>query len=126
MTTVLALTLTLSISAYTPGANRISGGRIMADGRAPFAGAFACPAHVPLGSRVTLLGRARDRAERLGLPTDGVCADRFHRRHSAGHLDICIPSGYDDTTDAERLRRAFAWGRVRGQVRIDIATGGNP
>lgn len=124
--TALVLTITLSISAYTPGANLISGGRIMADGRAPFAGAFACPEHVPLGSRVTLLGRARDRAKALGLPTDGVCADRFHPRYSAGHLDICIPPGYDDMTNAERLRRAFAWGRVRGQVRIDIATGGNP
>lgn len=119
--TAFVLTLTLSISAYTPGANRISGGSSMADSRAPFAGAFACPAHVPLGSRVTLLGAVRDRAEALGLPTDGVCADRFHRRYSAGHLDICIPPGYDDMTDAERLRRAFAWGRVRGEVRIDTA-----
>lgn len=119
MTTVLALTLTLSISAYTPSANRISGGRIMADGRAPFAGAFACPSSIPFGSRVTLLGDAHDRAEQLGLPTTGVCADRFHQRYDAGHLDICIPPGYDDMTDTERLRRAFTWGRVRGQVRIE-------
>lgn len=126
MTTVLALTLTLSISAYTPGANRISGGSVMADGRTPFAGAFACPAHVPLGSRVTLLGRARDRAQRLGLPTDGVCTDRFHPRYSAGHLDVCIPHHYAGLNDAGRLQLAYAWGRVRGHVRIDIATGGNP
>lgn len=119
MMIVAAITLTLSISAYTPGANRISGGSVMADGRAPFAGAFACPASIPFGSRVTLLGAARDRAERLGLPTDGVCADRFHRRYSADHLDICIPPGYDDMIDIERLRRAFTWGRMRGQVRFD-------
>lgn len=116
---IAVLTLTLSISAYTPGANRISGGRIMANGRAPFAGAFACPSSIPFGSRVTLLGAVRERAERLGLPTDGVCADRFHSRYSAGHLDVCIPPGYDDMTDAERLRRAFIWGRARGQVRIE-------
>lgn len=124
LTAALVLTLTLSISAYTPGANRISGGRIMANGRAPHAGAFACPRHVPLGSRVELVGPARERAERLGLPTDGVCADRFDRRYNTGHLDICIPRGYAGLDNAGRLRLAYAWGRVTGQVRV--TQGGTP
>lgn len=115
----LVLTLTLSISAYTPGANRISGGRIMADGRAPFAGAFACPRGIPFGTRVTLLGHAAERATELGLPTTGTCADRFARRYNTGHLDICIPRGFDGMADAQRLTLAFAWGRVRGEVRFD-------
>ena len=102
MTYAIILTLTLSISAYTPQANRISGGAVMANGRAPHVGAFACP--------------ARERARRLGLPVDGVCADRFHRRFGAGHLDICIPRGFEAMTDAQRLQRAFAWGRMRGDV----------
>jgi hypothetical protein len=113
---LIAITLTLSISAYTPGANRISGGSIMANGAAPHIGAFACPSHIPLGSRVTIIGEARERAHRLGLPVDGVCADRFHRRYNAGHLDICIPRGFEDMTDAQRLKRAFTWGRMRGDV----------
>lgn len=116
MVSLIAITLTLSISAYTPGANRISGGSIMANGRAPHIGAFACPARIPLGSRVTIIGAARERAQRLGLPVDGVCVDRFHRRFSAGHLDICLPRGFDGMTDAQRLTRAFAWGRMRGAV----------
>lgn len=113
------LTLTLSISAYTPGANRISGGGVMANGHAPFSGAFACPREIPFGTRVTLLGRAAERAAKLGLPTTGTCADRFARRYNTGHLDICIPQGYDGMTDDQRLRRAFVWGRVRGEVRFD-------
>ena len=32
----------------------------MADGRAPFFGALACPHNIPFGSRVTLIGRAGD------------------------------------------------------------------
>lgn len=126
MTSALVLTLTLSISAYTPGANPISGGLVMADGRTPFAGAFACPRHVPLGSRVRLLGRIRDRALHLGLPTEGVCADRFPPRYSAGHLDVCLPRRYAGLDDAGRLQLAYAWGRVRGQVRIDIPVPKNP
>lgn len=116
----IVLTLTLSISAYTPGANRISGGNVMANGVPPFAGAFACPSWIPLGTRVTLLGRAADRAEQFGLPTTGICVDRFHARYSAGHLDICIPRGYDDMTDTERLKHAFSWGRMRGEVQFDL------
>ena len=113
---LILITLTLSISAYTPGANAISGGSIMANGTAPHVGAFACPARIPLGSRVTILGEARARAQSLGLPVDGMCADRFHRRYNAGHLDICIPRGFEDMTDAQRLKRAFTWGRMRGAV----------
>jgi hypothetical protein len=116
VTYAIILTLTLSISAYTPQANRISGGAVMANGRAPHVGAFACPARIPLGSRVSIVGPARERARRLGLPVDGVCADRFHRRFGAGHLDICIPRGFEAMTDAQRLQRAFAWGRMRGDV----------
>lgn len=119
MMIALVLTLTLSISAYTPGANRISGGDVMANGHAPFSGAFACPHWIPFGARVTLLGRAAERAAELGLPTTGTCEDRFAWRYNAGHLDICIPRGFDGMTNAQRLTLAFAWGRMRGQVRFD-------
>ena len=114
----IIITLTLSISAYTPQANAISGGSVMANGQAPHAGAFACPGNIPIGSRVTILGAARDRAQRLGLPTDGVCADRFHGRYSRGHLDICIPRGYLELSNAERLSLAREFGRVKGYVVI--------
>lgn len=114
--TALVLTLTLSISAYTPGANTISGGRIMANGQSPYVGAFACPRTVPLGWRVTIIGDAAAIAQRMGLPTTGWCADRFHARHSACCLDIAIPVGMDGMDDQQRLKRAFAWGRRRGIV----------
>ena len=112
----LVLTLTLSISAYTPQANAISGGRIMADGTAPYVGAFACPRTVPLGWSVTMTGDAAEAAQRMGLPTSGWCADRFHRRYSTCCLDIAIPVGMNGMDDAQRLDRAFAWGRRRGIV----------
>lgn len=115
------LTLTLSISAYTPGANAISGGRIMADGRAPFFGAFACPHNIPLGSRVTLIGRIAERARAMRLPVVGVCADRFSRQYASGHLDICIPQSYAGFENSARLRWAYLWGRARGQVVIDTS-----
>ena len=121
---IAVLTLTLSISAYTPGANAISGGSVMADGRAPFFGAFACPHSIPFGSRVTLIGRAAERARKLRLPTTGVCADRFARQYSSGRLDVCIPDGYAGYSDAARLRWARAWGRMRGEVVIDTSTAG--
>ena len=114
----IIITITLSISAYTPQANAISGGRIMANGQAPHAGAFACPSNIPLGSRVTILGAARDRAQRLGIPTDGICADRFAKRYSRGHLDICIPRGYLEFDDTERLKLAREFGRVKSRVVI--------
>lgn len=112
------MTLTLSISAYTPGANAISGGKVMASGAAPFFGAFACPRTVPLGSRVELIGAAKERAERMGLPTIGWCEDRFAARYSLGHLDICIPQEHEGMTNGERLTWAFAWGRMTGQAVI--------
>lgn len=118
MSIVTAITLTLSISAYAPGANRISGGRVMSNGEAPFAGAFACPSWIPFGTRVAMLGAARDRATMLGLPTDGICADHFAKRYSTGYLDICIPYGYDGMTNQERLRTAYRWGRIRGDVQF--------
>lgn len=112
----LVLTLTLSISAYTPGANAISGGRIMADGTVPYVGAFACPRTVPLGWSVTIIGDAAEVAQRMGLPSSGWCADRFHPRYSSCCLDIAIPTGMDGMDDQQRLKRAFAWGRRRGIV----------
>ena len=111
----VVVTLALSISAYTPGANAISGGSIMADGRAPFAGAFACPRHIPLGWTVTVTGDAADRLRALNLPATGVCADRMHRRYQR-HLDVAIPRDYADMTDAQRLSLAYRWGRVSGIV----------
>ena len=111
----VAITLALSISAYTPGANAISGGSVMADGRAPYIGAYACPRVIPLGWTVTVTGDARDRLEALGLPATGVCADRMHRRYTR-HLDVAIPRGYAGMTDAQRLSLAYRWGRVSGFV----------
>lgn len=115
ITVTVAITLVLSISAYTPGANAISGGRIMANGRAPYIGAFACPRRIPLGWTVTVTGDAADRLEALNLPTTGICADRMHRRYQR-HLDVAIPQDYADMTDAQRLRLAYQWGRVPGVV----------
>ena len=111
----VAVTLVLSISAYTPGANVISGGRIMANGRAPHIGAFACPRSIPLGWTVTVTGAAADRLEALNLPATGICADRMHRRYQR-HLDVAIPRYFDDMTDAQRLSLAYRWGRVFGIV----------
>ena len=111
----VAVTLALSISAYTPGANAISGGLIMANGRAPFIGAFACPRRIPLGWTVTVTGDAADRLRALNLPATGVCADRMHRRYTR-HLDVAIPQDYADMTDAQRLSLAYRWGRVSGFV----------
>lgn len=90
----------------------------MADGGAPYWGAFACPKSVALGSVVELRGAARARAEKLGLPVSGVCADRFAERYSAGHLDICIPQRHRGMTNEARLRWAMTWGRVSGEVVI--------
>jgi len=114
--TALVITLTLSISAYTPGANTISGGRIMANGQSPYVGAFACPRAVPLGWSVTILGDAAAIAQRMGIPISGWCEDRFHPRYSSCCLDIAIPTGMDGMDDQQRLKRAFAWGRRRGIV----------
>ena len=111
----VAVTLALSISAYTPGANAISGGSIMANGRAPFVGAFACPRRIPLGWTVTVTGDAGRRLEALNLPSTGICADRMHRRYQR-HLDVAIPRHYADMTDAQRLSLAYRWGRVSGFV----------
>ena len=117
---LVIVTLTLSISAYTPGANRISGGDIMANGAAPHWGAFACPASIQLGARVELLGDVAERAASMGLPTSGICADRMHRAYSARHLDICIPQDHDGLNNAQRLMWAYQWGRRRGSVRFTI------
>ena len=111
----VAVTLALSISAYTPGANAISGGSIMADGRAPFLGAFACPRVIPLGWTVTVTGDAGRRLEALNLPSTGICADRMHKRYQR-HLDVAIPRYFHDMTDAQRLSLAYRWGRVSGFV----------
>ena len=111
----VAVTLALSISAYTPGANALSGGSIMADGRAPFIGAFACPRSVPLGWTVTVTGDAGRRLEALNLPVAGVCADRMHRRYQR-HLDVAIPRYFNGMTNAQRLSLAYRWGRVSGFV----------
>lgn len=111
----VAVTLALSISAYTPGANAISGGSIMANGRAPFVGAFACPRRIPLGWTVTVTGDAGRRLEALNLPSTGICADRMHRRYQR-HLDVAIPRDYADMMDAQRLSLAYRWGRVSGIV----------
>ena len=111
----VAVTLALSISAYTPGANAISGGSIMADGRAPFTGAFACPRSVPLGWTVTVTGDAGRRLKGLNLPSTGVCADRMHRRYQR-HLDVAIPRYFNGMTNAQRLSLAYRWGRVSGFV----------
>ena len=112
------LTLTLSISAYAPGANAISGGRVMANGHAPHWGAFACPHWVRFGSEVELIGAARVRAERMGMPVRGACVDRFAKKYSNGFLDICIPQRHLGMTNGERLRMAMTWGRVSGEVVI--------
>ena len=111
----VAVTLALSISAYTPGANAISGGSIMANGRAPFFGAFACPRVIPLGWTVTVTGDAGRRLEALNLPSTGVCADRMHRRYQR-HLDVAIPRYFNGMTNAQRLSLAYRWGRVSGIV----------
>lgn len=120
---LVIVTLTLSISAYTPGANRISGGNVMANGSAPHWGAFACPAAIPLGSLVELQGDVAKRAAAMGLPTSGICADRFHRAYSTRHLDICIPQDHDGLNNAQRLTWAFQWGRRRGAVRFTLPDG---
>jgi hypothetical protein len=111
----VAITLALSISAYTPGANVISGGAIMADGRAPYIGAYACPRVIPLGWTVTVIGDAADRLQAMRLPATGVCADRMHRRYIR-HLDVAIPRGYAGMTDLQRLSLAYRWGRFAGMV----------
>jgi hypothetical protein len=111
----VAVTLALSISAYTPGANAISGGSIMADGRAPFIGAFACPRRIPLGWTVTVTGDAGRHLEGLNLPSTGVCADRMHRRYQR-NLDVAIPRYFANMTDAQRLSLAYRWGRASGIV----------
>lgn len=117
---IVVITLTLSISAYTPGANAISGGSVMANGQRPHWGAFACPSVIPLGSGVRLLGEAKKRADEMGLPTEGVCTDRFARRYSSGHLDVCIPQRHWGMSNDERLKWAFAWGRRSGVVEFRL------
>lgn len=76
-----------------------------------------------MGSVVSLVGRARERALKMGLPTDGVCADRFAKQYSRGHLDICIPQRHMGLTNGERLTWAFAWGRVVGQAVFRLPDG---
>lgn len=90
----------------------------MANGSAPYWGAFACPHWVKFGSEVELTGSVRARAERMGMPVRGVCADRFAKKYSNGFLDICIPNQHSGMTNAERLQMAMIWGRASGSVVI--------
>jgi hypothetical protein len=112
------LTLTLSLSAYAPeSGDGISGGAKMANGERPHIGAAACPASIPLGSFVFL---ADDHVAELGLPMRLVCADRFAATYSSGHLDLCIPRGFNGMTDAERIALARMVGRSNTRVVFEV------
>jgi hypothetical protein len=102
----------MSITAYAPDSgDGISGSGTMADGRMLFVGAAACPARLRFGTRVTLTGRAALRARALGLPIAYECADRF-RDATREDIDIAIPVGYRNLSNAERIELARVWGNV--------------
>lgn len=103
---------TMKITAYAPDSgDGISGSGTMASNTLPFTGAAACPVRMPFGTRITLSGRARLRAQALRLPWELVCMDRFAVATREG-IDIAIPEGFDNLTDQQRIELAKVFGLV--------------
>lgn len=114
------VTQTFLVTAYTPDSgDGISGSGAMASGKLSYVGAAACPIRLKHGTRVVLAGAARQRAERLGLPWDLICEDRFRNVYREG-IDINLPRGYLGLSDQERIRLAHQFGLVRSEALVRI------
>lgn len=119
VTLIATAAFTATVTGYAPqSGDGISGGAVMANGKAPYLGAAACPVALPFGSRVRVTGRARTRLRALRLPVEFVCADRFREPNRAG-IDVCIPLGHDGLTNAERIELARLIGAMRS-VRVEV------
>lgn len=111
-------TQTFLVTAYAPDSgDGISGSGPMASGKYSYAGAAACPIRLKHGTRVVLTGPARKRAEQLGLPWNLTCEDRFRNVYREG-IDINLPKGYLNLSDAERIRLALKFGLVRSTALV--------
>ena len=113
---VVARTQTFLVTAYTPDSgDGISGSGAMASGRLSYVGAAACPMRLRIGTRVTLAGAARRRAESLGLPWELTCEDRFRNVYREG-IDINLPLHYRGLNNQERIRLAKQFGLVKSEA----------
>ncbi len=107
-----------AVTAYSPDSgDGISGSGSMASGRLSYVGAAACPIRLRIGTRVVLAGKARTRAENLGLPWDLTCEDRFRNVYREG-IDINIPLHYLNLSSPERIRLAKQFGLVHGKAYV--------
>lgn len=107
-----------AITAYSPDSNDgISGSGPTASGKPSYVGAAACPRRLKFGTRVVLAGKARARAEKLGLPWDLTCEDRFRNVYREG-IDINIPLYYLNLSSSERILLAKQFGLVNGEAYI--------
>lgn len=89
----------LLLSAYAPslaGINCDGNCSVMASGNAPYEGALACPAWIPLGTAIEL-------SDSPSGPMTGICEDRGGMV-VGNKVDYCLISG-------DVAARARAWGR---------------
>lgn len=113
-------TQTFLVTVYTPDSgDGISGSGAMASGKLSYVGAAACPIRLKHGTRIVLDGAARQKAERLGLPWDLICEDRFRNVYREG-IDINLPKGYLGLSDKERIRLAYQFGVVRSPAFVFV------
>lgn len=113
---VVSRTQIFLVTAYAPDSgDGISGSGAMASGKLSYVGAAACPMRLRIGTRVTLSGAARRRAEALGLPWDLICEDRFRDVYREG-IDINLPLHYQGLDSRERIRLAKQFGLVKSEA----------
>ena len=99
MIVVTNIITVLLVSAYAPtlgGLNCDHDCSIMASGNAPYEGALACPAWIPLGTTIELSNSPNG-------PTTGICEDRGGMV-VGNKVDYCLVDGDVET-------RARIWGR---------------
>lgn len=105
-----------TVTAYSPDSgDGISGSGAMSSGKLSYVGAAACPARIPIGTRIKLDGAARRRAESLKLPWDLICEDRFRDVYREG-IDINIPLHYKGLSNQERIQLAKQFGVVTSEA----------
>lgn len=92
----------------------------MASGAAPYMGAVACPYSIPLGTLVEPTGDVKAWLEGEGMHTLFVCEDRMRRDYGEGYIDIALPVDWRGMTNAQRLKKAFTFGRKKSVWLIRI------
>jgi hypothetical protein len=110
---IIAMVLTMTVTAYAPDAGGINGnGRFMADGTPPAMGYAACGPRYPFGTVFELMP-ADGKALPPEFPHVVECRDRGGFI-GPGNLDIVVKTG-----DVKRdLKVAREWGRQRIKVRV--------